>query len=77
MCLLARIDNREFMCFYTRNRVELRDEEFQSVILPDTEKIMIKSSAKSDWYETTPAHLLSLAKTQMEEALSGLKSLAS
>lgn len=76
MCLLAKINNREFMCFYKSGNVELRDEHFQSEPLPKTDKVLVKQSSKSDWCEISAESLKKLTETQMEESLRGLKILA-
>lgn len=76
MCLLARIDNQEFMAFYQGpGKVELRDEHFDSVLLPLKGSVMVKDELepKPEWREMSASNLMRLAKTRMDEALKGLR----
>lgn len=79
MCLLAKINDREFWAFYLDGgRVELRDENFQTVPLPHG-PVMVKDQLEpgDEWKEVSYASLIDLAKNRMSEALSGLKNLSS
>lgn len=77
MCLLAKINNKEFMCFYLNNgKVELRDEKFHATPLPEhMDSVWVKDSfdLSVEWRETTPTNLIRLARLKMRESLLGLK----
>lgn len=78
MCLLAKVNDREFWAFYLDSgKVELRDEQFRTAPLP-AGPVMIKDQLdpSSDWREVSPMTLIHLAKHRMSEALSGLKNLS-
>ena len=87
MCLLAKIDNREFLAFYLPEpgsterlgRVELRDEEFHSLPLDTTSSLMIEvmdeDEPKPKWRAVTPLDFAHMARNKMHESLVGLREL--
>jgi hypothetical protein len=79
MCLIAKINDQEFMCFYlNEGRVELRDEKFQALPAPKTGVVMVKDDPNAlnpSWHEVPATALVNLARTRMRESLQGLKQL--
>ena len=73
MCLVAKIDNKEFMCFYRAGKLELRDENFSPKSPNPTDRILVRDTTKADWYEVSVENLKKMAETQMQEAINGLK----
>jgi hypothetical protein len=87
MCLLAKIDNREFLAFYLPEpgstdrvgRVELRDEEFHCLALDTASvvpiQVMDEDEPKPKWRTVSPLDLAHMARNKMHESLVGLREL--
>lgn len=77
MCLMAKIDDQEFLCFYLSNgKVELRDERFHAIPLPEhSTTVLIKDSSDTNvgWREVTTSNLIRMARTKTRESLMTLK----
>ena len=88
MCLLAKIDNHEYMVFVTSvdgkedlgGELELRDEGFELVpldsVIDATGNIMIKDPGESKWHEMPFRDLKKLVHETMATSLIGLRSLS-
>lgn len=82
MCVLARLNNHEFLAFYVpiqgseeRNgRIELRDEDFQAIPLDEDADVLIldEENAARGWQRLPFPELRNLVRTRMHESLVGL-----